>query len=336
MNNYPPDRTRDSGSGPRPGPAQLRGFRLAALLVLIVVAGAALLLTVLWGKEGFGQEDLPLCAAGLLVLAGAGTAWWLLCRRVVPPASGPLFGVGVGVLVLPALLYTMFGVRTAINTVRGAWLSRHASLTSYRETPITWPGFDGPVGLALELDLHVPARLEGNLLAPRVALGGPAGFTARDYFSTLFYRLEGRVLTQPVFQAVDPVVERSRLASGGPVHLVYRLYPGYVRRLEPGTRVCIDTAAVSRAGRERESEGNRDLGASWFFAAAGALTVDLSRPLTTTLRARSPWARKPAAWDSLLRRLTPPALLAAGFAACGDDVQAWSGEQCWCRAGRKP
>lgn len=64
MNNYPADRTRDSGSGLRLRPAQLRAFRLAALAALIAVAGAALLLTVVWGKEGFGREDLPLCAAG--------------------------------------------------------------------------------------------------------------------------------------------------------------------------------------------------------------------------------------------------------------------------------
>ncbi len=177
----------------------------------------------------------------------------------------------------------------------------------------------------------VPARLEGNLLAPRLALGGPEGFTARDYFSTLFYRLEGRVLTQPVFQAIDSAAERARLATGGPVHLAYRLYPGYVRRLEPGTQVCVDTAAVSRARPPQNAPSGGELAASWFFAGPGALTVDLSESLTATLRAQSRWAHNPAAWDSLLQRLTPTALAAAGFSLCGSAVPAWSGEQCWCR-----
>ncbi len=331
MNNYPAGRTRDSGSGLRLRPAQLRAFRLAALVALTAVAGAALLLTVVWGKEGFGREDLPLCAAGLVVLAGAAAGWWLLCRRLFPPAPGALLGVGLGLLALPALLYSAFGIRTAVNSVRGTWLAHRATIANYREAAIIWPGFHHPVGLALDLDLVVPARLEGNLLAPRLALGGPEGFTARDYFSTLFYRLEGQVLTQPVFQAIDPVAERSRLASGGPVHLAYRLYPGYVRRLEPGTQVCVDTAAVSRAGPSHNASPGSELAASWFFAGAGAVTIDLSKSLTARLRSQSRWAHDPAAWDSLLRRLTPTALAAAGFAVCGAGVTVWSGEQCWCR-----
>ncbi len=332
MNNYPADRTRDSGSGLRLRPAQLRAFRLAALAGLIAVAGAALLLTVVWGKEGFGREDLPLCAAGFVVLAGAAAGWWLLCRRLVPPASGALLGAGIGLLAVPALLYATFGLRTAVNSVRGAWLARRATVGNYREAAIIWPGFKHPVGLALDLDLVIPARLEGNLLAPRLALGGPEGFTARDYFSTLFYRLEGQVLTQPVFQAIDPVAERARLARGGPVHLAYRLYPGYVRRLEPGTQVCLDTGAVGRARPAQNAPSGGELAASWFFAGRGALTVDLSGSLTATLRERSRWASDPAAWDSLLQQLTPPALAAAGFSLCGSAVSVWSGEQCWCRA----
>jgi hypothetical protein len=307
----------------------LRGVRLAGLLFLTVLAGTAILLTVVWAKEGFGREDLPLCAAGLAVLAGAGVLWWLLCRRVGPPASGALLGTGLGILVLPTLLYAMFAVRTTVNAVRGTWLARRANISGFREAAIVWPGFKGPVGLWLELDLAVPARLQGNLLAPRLALGGPAGFTARDYFSTLFYRLEGRVLTQPLFPLPGRAAERS-LANGGPVHVIYRLYPGYVRELEPGTRVCVDTAAVARARREPGAAGGQ-LGASWFFAGPGGLTVDLSAALTTTLRARSRWAGNVAAWDSLLDRLTPPALGAAGFSPCPNRGAGWAGDQCWCR-----
>jgi len=309
----------------------LRGLRLAGLLVLIIVGATALLLTVLWGKEGFGREDLPLCLAGLAVLAGAGLLWWLLCRRVRPLASDALLGAGLGVLVLPALLYTAFAVRTTVNAIRGVSLARRASITGFREAGIVWPGFRGPVGLWLDLDLAIPAHLEGNLLSPRLALAGPAGFTARDYFSTLFYRLEGRVLTQSLFPLPDRATEQS-LAKGGPVHLSYRLYPGYVRQLEPGTRVCVDTAALGRARRDPDPPSGSELAASWFFAGPGALTVDLSPALTTKLRQQSRWARNVAAWDSLLDRLSPPALGAAGFSPCPNNGPGWPGDQCWCRA----
>jgi hypothetical protein len=307
----------------------LRGLRLAGFLVLVIVGATALLLTVLWGKEGFGREDLPVCLAGLAVLAGAGLLWWLLCRRVRPLASDALLGAGLGVLVLPGLLYALFAVRTTVNTIRGASLARRASITGFREAGIVWPGFRGPVGLWLELDLVVPARLQGNLLSPRLALGGPAGFTARDYFSSPFYRLEGRVLTQPLFPLPDRATEPS-LADGEPVHLSYRLYPGYVRQLEPGTRVCVDTAAIARAHRNPDPPAESELAASWLFAGPGALTVDLSPVLTAKLREQSRWARNAEALDSLLDGLTPPALGAAGFSPCSS--RGWPGDECWCRA----
>jgi hypothetical protein len=75
---------------------------------------------------------------------------------------------------------------------------------------------------------------------------------------------------------------------------------------------------------------NQMLGASWFFAGAGALTVDLSRSLTAALHGQSRWAARPPAWDSLLRRFTPLSLGAAGYGLCGKDVEKLSGEQCWC------
>jgi hypothetical protein len=330
MNKYPPERTSDSGRFPWLRPAQLRGLRLVALLGAVALAGAALLFSVVWAKEGFGREDLPRCAIGLLILLGAQLSWWLLCRRVAPPAAAPVLGAGIGVLLLPSLIYAAFGVRTVANTLRGNWLSRRASVRSYREAAIVWHDFDGPVGLALELDLDVPARLQGSLLPPRLAYADSSGFSADDYFSSPFYQLEGRQLTQPVFQAIDPVVERSRLARGTPVHLSYRLYPGYVRRLDPGLRVCIDTAAVERASRDLESQSTRSLAASWLFAGPGGLTVDLSPTLTKELRTQSRWATTRAGWDSLLRRLTPPFLTAAGYVVCKPEAKVWAGEQCWC------
>jgi hypothetical protein len=330
MNKYPPERTSDSGRFPWLRPAQLRVLRLVALLGAAALAGAALLFSVVWAKEGFGREDLPRCGIGLLILLSAQLSWWLLCRRLAPPASAPVLGAGIGVLLLPSLIYAAFGVRTVVNTFRGNWLSRRASVGSYREAAIVWHDFDGPIGLALELDLDVPARLQGNLLPPRLAYADSAGFAADDYFSSLFYRMEGRQLTQPVFQAIDPVVDRSRLASGKPVHLSYRLYPGYVRRLDPGLRVCIDTAAVERSSRVLESQSTRSLAASWLFAGPGGLTVDLSPTLTKELRTQSRWATTRAAWDSLLQRLTPPFLTAAGYVACKPEAEVWAGEQCWC------
>ena len=329
MKNYPASGPGDSGSGPRLRPAQLPLMRAAGLAVLAVVAAGALLVTLEWGKEGFGTEDLPLCGAGLLLLAAAGGAWWLLCRRASPVAHPVLFCAGIALLVLPASVYSAFGTRTLINLIRAAWLERHATISGYRETPIVWRGLPGSVGLRIELDLTVPARLRGNLLPPRLALGGPEGYSARDYFSLRFYQFEGLTLGRPVFQSLDPPGP-GPLAAGRPLHLMYDLYPGYVQRVADEARVCQDTAAVARARQERPS--GRELSASWFFAGPGGLTVDLSPALTATLRARSGLAGRPGAWDSLLQRLTPSALGEAGFAPCPLNAAAPSlAAVCWCR-----
>jgi hypothetical protein len=304
MNNYPAGGPGDSGSGPRLGPAQFGMLRVAALLVLAVVASGALLTALVWGKEGFGREDLPLCGAGLLVLGGAGGAWWLLCRRTPPAAHPVLFGAGIALLTLPGAVYAAFGARTVINTVRGEWLERRATISAYRETPLVWRGFPGPVGLRVELDLAIPAKLDGNLLPPRLALGGPEGFAARDYFSIRLSQLESRTLGRPVFQRLDDPAP-GPLANGGSVHLGYDLYPGYVQRVTEDVLVCLDTTAITRA-RASGSQG-RELGATWFFAGPSGLTVDLSTALTAT-PAGPKRARRPPGHLGLIVWRSPPAI----------------------------
>jgi len=324
MKNYPAGGPGDSRSGPRLGPAQLGVLRVGSLLVLAALATSALLTALVWGKEGFGREDLPRCGAGLLVLAGSGGAWWLLCRRVRPAAHPGLFAAGMAVLTLPAMVYAALGTETVINTGRGAWLARRATISGYRESPLVWRGFPAPVGLRVQLDLAIPAKLRGNLLPPRLALGGPKGFAAQDYFA----RPEGGTLGRPVFQRLDDP-EPGPLASGEPVHLDYDLYPGYVQRVSEDVQLCLDTTALGRA-REPAAEG-RQLGAAWFFAGPGGLVVDLSPPLTATLRARSALAGHEGSWDSLVGRLTPSSLGGAGFAPCTQGDAPSPGSACWCR-----
>jgi hypothetical protein len=101
-----------------------------------------LLTALVWGKEGFGPEDLPRCVA---------------------------------VLLLPALVYAALGTETVSNTARGAWLARRATISGYRESPLVWRGFAGPVGLRVQVDLAIPAKLRGNLLPPRLAPRRPRG-----------------------------------------------------------------------------------------------------------------------------------------------------------------
>src|SRR5262249_60296778 len=96
MNKYPPERTSDSARFPWLRPAQLRVLRLVALVGAVALAGAALLFSVVWAKEGFGREDLPRCAFGLLILLGAQIPCLLLCRRVPPTAAAPGRCAGLG------------------------------------------------------------------------------------------------------------------------------------------------------------------------------------------------------------------------------------------------
>ncbi len=306
-------------------------------LLLCLASAGALLFLLPWLKEGFGPEDLPRflgVTCGLAVLA---VAWWAVCRKAGYPASPAVFGAGLAVLALPLAVYGFVSGEMIRNQITGHRLERSARIERFRETPIVWPGFTGPVGLKIELDLYHGAGREGNLLPPRILMGKSLALSYQSYDSSLFWEFQRAFLSVPLFrfpaprpeeQAETNRRERRILMEESPAHLTYELYPESVWRLGGPGRVCLVKSGST--GQRVYADGD-ELSASWFFAASGGLRVDLSSPLTGALRKHSAYQGKPGEWKAMLERLEPDALQRAGYRLCEEAPAAGSSDMCWCR-----
>jgi hypothetical protein len=295
--------------------------RIALVVVLLALAVLSLLFLLPSLKEGYDVEELALFGAVLLgLIALVGLAWLGLRGK---PA---LLAVSLAGLSLPLVAYSLLVADIAVDEWRGRQLSRSVRILSLRETPIEWPGFDGPVGVRLEIELQHEVRIPGNLYAPKLRMAGPALPTRRDYFfGPAFGGIDNAFLQAPVFQNVGKPGEPLEL-NGSPARLSFDLYPWKVQRYEAGRKLCFGKWDAERV---LPSAPGEELAACWMFAGRGGAYVDMSAPLTEALRARSRFQGKRAEWEALLGRLEPAGLAAHGFAPCGD---AQAGERCYCAA----
>ena len=55
--------------------------------------------------------------------------------------------------------------------IGGLWLARSLEITAYRETAIEWPGFDGPVGLKIEIAVQHDFTPDGLVYPPEIRMG---------------------------------------------------------------------------------------------------------------------------------------------------------------------
>ncbi len=276
--------------------------RIAGMLLLAVLSAAALLFLLPGLKEGFDATDLPrlgLGAAVLLVLAA-------FCLRFF---QGALRVVGLLVLAPPLCAYILLPAKLLFNVWKGRQLAGRTHITAFRATPIEWPGFDGPLGLHLEIDVDRPDGLAGNLFPPKLAAGAPV--TADGYFS--YHQPH---LTEPPFPLrATPYTF--------PPRLVYDLYPSGVQRVEAERMLCLESGVRSAP----ESRGL--LSASWLFAGRSGVGIDLSPHLTDELRRHAADVPDAASLAAMFRRAEPASLAAAGYAACPPAAPSM-GESCYC------
>ncbi len=289
-----------------------------AVLGLVALAALALLLPSL--KEGYGREELGQFAAIAIGLAVLAAGWWLLNREGHRGAAA----TGVALLAVPLLIYAGLAAQIAVNGWRARRLARTVRVAAIRQTDLRWPGIAEPVGVRVEIELDQAVGLVGNLFAPKVVMGVDPRPTADDYFS-IQYR-EGPVLTVPLLD-LEAQPPRDVLARPGPTRLVYDLLPSTVSRRD-GEMVCLETAFAEAS--PRASRQGSHLGASWLFAAPGGIIVDLSAPLTDALRRMSALEGRPAAWDAMMRAVSPDRLSLAGYQPCASSRPGVRG-RCVCR-----
>ena len=335
--------------------------RIAAFLVICLLSVAALFLLLPGAKEGFSFEDWPILAGVTAGLILAGVAWWFIAGRTLWPAA-----FGWAVLAVPIGANGIIAWSLFDAYLDGRRIAADSRIESFRETPIEWPGFDGPVGWKIDLTLRHPSGLEGIVLPPELRFG-PSVAIPRDRLiavltdsASYFAGSQGKPRKHPLtllktvlFQRLYPERYPARpFAADGTTVLRYHLFPGTVALLVSPSHVCLasHTAGIPKCapGAKPESgcaprnrrlvetptyQSGNDLTANWGAAGAYDMVVDLSRPLTDILRKNSRLQREPALWTAIQKRLEPSGLARAGYTMCPPGRDSHSAfRTCYCRA----
>jgi hypothetical protein len=225
----------------------------------------------------------------------------------------------------PLFVYSNLSVWLGFNYWYGRRLERQTHITSLQATSIVWPGFEGPVGVRIEMELVHPKGLDVTLLPPKIAMTEMRDLTAQQYFSFLS-ATQRESLAVPLFP-IGREPPRDVLRDS-PTKLVYELYPAAIYQMENSQRVCLwkDFA-------EAKLDTNTTyLGASWYFITKGGANVDLSRQLIERIRASDPFrSMTQAEWTAMLRRIKPPGLIRAGYEKCPGSNPQNTDQSCYCR-----
>lgn len=228
-------------------------------VVLVIVAALALLFLVPGLKEGVSQEELPNLFGGVGLFVLLGFVWWLVCGR-----SLKLSVIGWLVLAVPTAAYLAQAGQLIAADLEGRRLAKIVGIEAYREAPIRWPGFDGPVGLTVSFDLVHPEGVSALILPPEIRMG-PDLEIARDrlyatqtngsgYFkdsylgepvgdlallkSVLFQRL---YVNDSFGRDYEKWISAFRFAPGPQTRLTFHLLPGAVDFLVSSDRLCLSS-----------------------------------------------------------------------------------------------
>jgi len=329
----------------------LWGLSLAGT-VLLALAALFFLLPGL--KEGFSRAELPYyagAAASMALLAGI---WWFATGRRLAYAAPPL-----AVLAVPLLAYLALIADFALAAHEARRFANSVKIVGYTEQRIQWPGFDGPVGVRLTLELSHGVPPGGVLYAPELSMA-PLGATEGGIYHRLIVgsgyagNADGpdapvTLLKEVLFRV--PPRTAPPLDDGGRSSLTYDLLPGIVDMMAGPSHICLttavaglpqcaaggdDTAGCVRPDRYRPAEPDyergSDLNAVWLFAGRSDVVADLSPQLTEALRRYSQWQGAGERWTAMQKRLEPQGLAAAGYGPCPPGRDSHTRYRiCYCR-----
>lgn len=232
-------------------------FRAVLLVAIVCLSVAGLALWLPLGKEGASWTDLPIILGALGAALVLGVVWWFAVGRRIGRAL-----IGWAILLPPLLAHGSTAISLTTARFEGERLAQSVRIESYREMPIVWPGFDGPVGIEMSLELHHPKGTTAMILPPEIRMG-PELRIARDALSASMTGGSGYlknhyldqpagdltllkpVLFQRVFENPAPQDPNYRWESSVPfdpsesTRLTYFLLPGTVDYLPDRDRICL-------------------------------------------------------------------------------------------------
>lgn len=233
--------------------------RILFFLAIFALSALALLFLLPGWKEGVSQDQLPALLAGVLMFLALAVLWWWA-------SGGSLRRAAVGwiVLALPLIAYGAQATALMAAWYQGHSLADAVTVENYSETPIEWPGFDGPVGLTIEFDLVHPDGTDAIILPPEIRMAplisiprtelAASRTNGSGYFkdnhldkevgdlallkTVLFQRHYAR---ETAGDTPEKWLESVPFAPGGRTRLTYHLHPGAVDFLSGPELVCLST-----------------------------------------------------------------------------------------------
>jgi len=337
-----------------------RAARILAFIVLCLAAGIGLLLLFPGAKEGYGWSDLPLLLGNAGALFALGALWWLIVGRSAGRAA-----IGWVILAIPIALTLAVIVLLLAARFEGMRLAKDVRVEAYAEAPIHWPGFDGPVGMAVTITLRHPKGLSALIRPPEIRMAPAVDIPADRLNATLAngagyfkdYYLKDKtgpiaLLKSVLFQELYP--ERfatHRFEAGEVTRLRYHLHPGTVDLLKSRDRICLmsRSAGVPRCAPGVDSATGclragwpqitnpiysfgGDLTALWLAAGGNDMVADFGPQLTEALRRNSALQDNPDTWQAMQQRFEPDGLMRAGYQVCPPAPNTHTASRvCYCR-----
>ncbi|MGI9465203.1 MAG: hypothetical protein ACR2OM_14760 [Aestuariivirgaceae bacterium] len=339
--------------------------RVFLFLAILCASVFGLLLYLPFGKEGAAWNDLPIfigVSSSALVLA---FIWWTAVGFSLRKAL-----IAWPVLFLPFAAHGLTAIGLLYERFVASRLPQQLTVTSYKEEPIIWPGFDGPVGYRVTFDLDHPTGLDRLINPPEIRMGPPvdipyASLSATQTSGSGYFKdthldkktgnmaLLKTVLFQRHFENpagrydIDKWSSHVRFNPLGKTRLTYNLLPGIVDYLRSPDHICLNSRTdgldICPASIKPETgcaSPNTTRLNDPVYADGTDLTalwlappgVDMGPALTAALRTTSQLQSRPADWQAMHQRLLPAGLKHAGYRLCEPGTVSHTAFRvCFCR-----
>ena len=339
--------------------------RITLFIALVIASAFGVLLYLPFGKEGASWEELPIFLTVATAAFALAVVWWVAVGLSLRKAL-----LGWIVLLMPFAAHGWTAFSLIYERYEGERFAKKVTIADYREEPIEWPGFDGPVGYQVTFDLNHPTGFKKLVNPPEIRMGpeieipfAALSYTNRDgsgYFKDTYLETKTgnlALLKTVLFQRAftNPTTETDymkwsshyRFNPLDKTRFQYQLLPGIIDYLLSPSHICINARVVGveicADGAKPESgcaSPNLTRLDNPVYANGTDLTafwlappaIDMSHALTSVLRSSSILQNKPADWEALHERMLPAGLKQAGYGLCEPGPESHTASRvCFCR-----